>query len=150
MGRPRKFEGKGKNTEIETTVRIDIREVESTKDGEVTSSRTLEESRIINRGITRARDIELEFRDCKQSGSDLGLLHHKFFIGRGRPFRHNQNGELSLIVGTYNCSWGAHNSLESLMIFRREDCREIIDAYPTEFFGIVCSRKLAWGYWPLA
>ena len=49
MGRPRKFEGKGKNTEIETTVRIDIREVESTKDGEVTSSRTLEESHIINR-----------------------------------------------------------------------------------------------------
>ena len=309
MGRPRKFEGKGKNTEIETTVRIDIREVESTKDGEVTSSRTLEESHIINRGITRARDIELEFRDCKQfllswierqqliygcqmhlwdddilraladkqrncmvtvpvtdwmreepralhgqeakwrdvvekwyrriscrhdqlpeppgvsytqaiedclkqtsrqsrhsersrgggelnigklyftltgqatfpefdqlldrihsddhrqdkrlpgiilvkgskqSGSDLGLMHHKFFIGRGRPFRHNQNGELSLIVGTYNCSWGARNNLESLMIFRREDYREIIDAYRTEFFGIVCSRKLAWGYWPLA
>ena len=47
-------------------MRIDIREVESTKDGEVTSSRTLEESRIINRGITRARDIELEFLDCKQ------------------------------------------------------------------------------------
>ncbi|MAR05495.1 MAG: hypothetical protein CL862_00090 [Cyanobium sp. NAT70] len=306
MRSPRKFQGQGKNTEIKTTVRFDIQQVESSKDGEIISARTLEERRIINRGITRAKDIELEFRDCKQfllnwinrqnliygcqmhlwdddilkslakeerncmiavpitdwmraephdlqgkekkwrdvverwypkiscqpgmlpsppgvsytkaiedwlnqvkqttesqsktggldqakhaltlkgqetfpefehlltrmcddetkykknlpgiilvkgskqSAKELGLMHHKFFIGKGRPFDHSLEQELSLIVGTYNCSWGARNNLESLMIFRREDYREIIDAYRKEFFGIICSQKLAWGYWPLS
>ena len=304
---PKKFEGKGKNTQIKTTVRTDLRHVEQTDDGEVISASTLEEQRVINKSVTRAHNIDLEFRNCKQfllnwinrqhciygcqmhlwdddilkalaakqrncmiavpitdwmtalpqdlqgqeakwrevveswypriscsseqlpespgvsytqtiedclkeaqrlsntatsqtkafntehlhltlkgqttypefdallrklchdnnqyqarfpgiilvkgshqTSKELGLMHHKFFIGYGHPFAHNSKDELSLIVGTFNCSWGAGNNLESLMIFRREDYREIIDAYRTEFFGIICSQELAWGYWPLA
>ena len=59
---PKKFEGKGKNTQIKTTVRTDLRHVEQTDDGEVISASTLEEQRVINKSVTRAHNIDLEFR----------------------------------------------------------------------------------------